>query len=182
MGRPTTLTREWLEAHHIVDVSKDGVVTAISKQGERYILNPIMARKKSKWKIQEYHLIGIYDKEEHERQKISYAAKGTQPSGVKTLALARIIWAWHHGECPGGMDVDHINGDSLDDRLDNLQLLTRKENLAKRSGYRNQFEKSKISLDDNHYYKAIIDYVQSKYPNVIEEGEKVLNEKDEVSK
>ena len=181
MGRPTTLTREWLEAHHIVDVSKEGVVTAMSKQGERYILNPITAKKKSKWKIQEYHLIGIYDRDEHERQKIAYAAKGTQPSGVKTLALARIIYAWHYGECPGGMDVDHINGDSLDDRLDNLQLLTRKENLAKRTGYRNQFEKSKV-LDDNIYYQEIIKYVQSKYPSIIEEGEKVLHEKDKISK
>ena len=175
MGRPTTLTREWLEAHHIVDVTKDGIVKAISKQGEVYILNPITAKKKSKWKVQEYHLIGIYDRDEHERQKIAYAAKGTQPSGVKTLALSRIIWAWYHGECPSGMDVDHINGDSLDDRLDNLQLLTRKENLAKRSGYRNQYEKSKI-LDDNIYYQEILKYVQEKYPSSPVEEERSENE------
>lgn len=41
---------------------------------------------------------------------------------------ARIIWAWHNGAIPEGMTVDHINEDALDDRIENLRLLTREDN------------------------------------------------------
>ena len=54
------------------------------------------------------------------------------------------MWAWFYGMVPANLDVDHINCNSLDDRLENLQLLTRAENLAKRKGHRNQYEKSKV--------------------------------------
>ena len=142
MGRPTTLTKQWLLDHHIVDVTEDGRVFAKSRQGEVYEIRPYITRKKTKYAVQEYYMIGIYDKEERERQKVSYEAKGTVACGVKPLVLSRVIYAWFHNEAPSGMDVDHINDDSLDNRIKNLQLLTRAENLAKRKGYRNQYESS----------------------------------------
>ncbi|MBO7716129.1 MAG: HNH endonuclease [Methanobrevibacter sp.] len=144
MGRPTTLTKQWLLDHHIVNVTKDGRVFAKSKQGEIYEVNSYISKKPSRYKIQEYRKIGIYDKDERERQIVSYKEKGTYASGTKTLVLSRVIYAWYYNECPSGMDVDHINNDSLDDRLDNLQLLTRAENLAKRKGHRNQHESSLV--------------------------------------
>ena len=138
MGRPQTLTREWLEQHHVVDVSKDGIVTMKSKRGELYTVNPVTTVRKSRYGEKRYHLIGIYSTEERERQKVAYKESGTWACGVRFFALSRIIWAWHHGECPANMDIDHINNDSLDDRLENYQLLTRAENLAKRRGHMNQ--------------------------------------------
>lgn len=42
----------------------------------------------------------------------------------------RIIWALHHGE-PGEMTVDHINHDPLDNRIENLQLLSLSENSSR---------------------------------------------------
>ena len=40
----------------------------------------------------------------------------------------RIIWREHHGEIPDGMQIDHINENGLDNRIENLQLVTHKQN------------------------------------------------------
>lgn len=53
---------------------------------------------------------------------------------LRTIGLHRAMWAWHYGEVPEGYVVDHINnqhGRIEDYLLDNLQLLTPKQNLAK---------------------------------------------------
>ena len=54
----------------------------------------------------------------------------TRVSGV-LLYAHRIIWEMHHGAIPKGMDVDHVNANRTDNRIGNLQLLTRAENSQK---------------------------------------------------
>ena len=142
MSQRLTITREWLEAHHIIDISKDGVVTAVDRRGDNYIIKPVITTKKSRYGMKQYHLLPLYDKDEYLRQKEAYKPRGAIAVGMRTYVLARCIWAWHYGECPNDMDVDHINNNSLDDRLDNLQLLTRADNLRKRKGHMNQWESS----------------------------------------
>lgn len=46
--------------------------------------------------------------------------------------VSNIVWVYFNGAIPEGHDVDHINNDTSDNRLENLQLLTRQENLHKR--------------------------------------------------
>ena len=48
------------------------------------------------------------------------------------IGLHNIIYAWYKGEVPLGYEVDHIDGDSLNNKIDNLQLLTHEENLKRR--------------------------------------------------
>lgn len=46
----------------------------------------------------------------------------------KSLRRARIVWEMHNGPIPSGYEVDHINGDRLDDRIENLRLATSSQN------------------------------------------------------
>lgn len=50
------------------------------------------------------------------------------PGGVFEYAH-RIVWKIHYGNIPEGMDVDHINHERDDNRIENLRLVTRQDNL-----------------------------------------------------
>ena len=49
----------------------------------------------------------------------------------KNLKVHRIIWEMHNGRIEDGLLVDHINENKADNRIENLQLLTNKQNLQK---------------------------------------------------
>jgi hypothetical protein len=46
--------------------------------------------------------------------------------------MHRLVMEFHCIDIPSGMDVDHINGDRLDNRFENLQVVTRAQNLLKK--------------------------------------------------
>ena len=133
MGRPAKLTKQELEYLGVTNITKDGRVYQKDWEVKTYV-----TKHATRFKTMEYHVISLYDPRLYVKQK----EEGKQANGLRTICLSRAMWAWFNTECPANMDVDHINSNSLDDRLDNFQLLTRTENLAKRKGHRNQFEKS----------------------------------------
>ena len=45
----------------------------------------------------------------------------------------RIIWEMHNGKIPEGMEIDHINHDRSDNRIENLRLVTGCENKKNQS-------------------------------------------------
>lgn len=52
------------------------------------------------------------------------------------LRQHRVIWCMEHGSWPKG-DIDHLDGNGLNNRLENMRLVTRQENLQ---GLRNHFQ------------------------------------------
>jgi hypothetical protein len=45
------------------------------------------------------------------------------------VAVHRAVWAAFNGPIPEGMEINHLNGDKLDNRLPNLQCCTHSENV-----------------------------------------------------
>ncbi|PND34552.1 hypothetical protein C1I89_10235 [Achromobacter pulmonis] len=46
----------------------------------------------------------------------------------RILSAHRLAWLLSHGEWPDG-DIDHVNGDRQDNRLSNLRVVSRRENV-----------------------------------------------------
>jgi len=49
----------------------------------------------------------------------------------KRYLTHRVLWALHHGEWPNG-EIDHINGNPRDNRLENLRVVTHQQNCINR--------------------------------------------------
>lgn len=46
--------------------------------------------------------------------------------------LHRMIWIWHFDVIPPGKEIDHIDGDRGNNRIENLRLVTRQQNVRNR--------------------------------------------------
>ena len=56
------------------------------------------------------------------------------------ILMHRVVWAWHHGRLPT-MQIDHINGNGFDNRIENLREVSQSENM------RNQHRQWKPNKD-----------------------------------
>ena len=133
MAMPKELTKEELIKLGITDITRDGRVFV-----NGYERSMSIAVCKHKYgKNCKYHTFSIYDKELRDRQ---IKEKRSITNGIRILVLSRCMYAWFYGKADARMDIDHINNNSLDDRIENLQLLTRQQNLAKRLGNKNHWQ------------------------------------------
>ena len=139
MGKPTELTKKELMRLGITEVTEDGQVFIGDRRLKSYIQS-----KKTRFNTQQYRTVHLYDRDVYQAQKEKYGGKYTpgKTLGIRIIVLSRLMYAWHRGIAPANMDVDHIDRNSLNDTISNLQLLSRQENLAKRKGHMNQHDKS----------------------------------------
>jgi hypothetical protein len=72
---------------------------------------------------------------------------GKKPSTVRDIwgywrsrqlrvKMCRIIWIYHNGDIPTDLQVDHIDGDVANDRIENLRLVTIRQNAQNRPRHR----------------------------------------------
>ena len=103
--------------------------------------------------------------------KIGDIAGAVMPVGYRTISLKnkqwyahRLAWLYVHGEMPTG-EVDHINNNKDDNRIENLRITTHKENgenlllrITNNSGFRGVHwvkSRNKWRADIKHNYQKI---------------------------
>jgi len=77
-------------------------------------------------------------------------------TGGKSYQAHRLIWQFVHGEPPVG-EIDHINGNRSDNRLENLRVVSRAENCQNRHNVRSDSKTGVLGACKNGgTYKAEI--------------------------
>lgn len=113
-----TKNKTYLEEHyHILEI--DGELYAEGPRGIRKIKTYKINKRYKSGRIKEYLYVYNFD----------YIDK--RPT---FMTWHQLLYIWYKGEVPAGYDVDHIDGNPLNNSLDNLQVLTRAENNRKRKG------------------------------------------------
>lgn len=110
-----------------------------------------------------------YDKE---YTRVSWTWEGKR----KTAYLHRIVWELHHGPVPKGMVIDHINGDGLDNRIENLRLATRCQNMYNRKRNSNKRDDLPKGIIRNHgKYTARVTINRVRYQKIGEDIQELVD-------
>lgn len=73
-----------------------------------------------------------------------YASRGFCVNGIRKLVgMHRFVWEASVGKIPNGYVIHHVNGDGLDNRIENLRMLTVTENL----GYKHDRLRQKTRME-----------------------------------
>ena len=98
---------------------------------------------KRKWINSQTHNGKKYEYLKLQPEKYKELKPGIQSSGYKQVVLHegfskptsfrvhRLVAECYIGICPEGYEVDHINGDKVNNNISNLQYLTKEENIRK---------------------------------------------------
>ena len=154
------LTKQDLIKMGITNVTEDGIVYGLDNISKSYTINK-----------QGYLTINLYELDsDGNRIKMPikrYFNRSKVPTNTyiyksRVFSLNRIMWAWFYGEVPAGYVVDHINNKhtKLEDyKLENLQLLTPAENIAKEKSESNRLMKCNLKKPLDEYINKLEDWL-----------------------
>lgn len=146
------LTKDFLKSLGVINVTEDGRV--FTSKGELNYYTNTTHHKYGKDRV--YKVIQLYDHDYYLYQKDT----GRTPIGNRCIPLHRVVYAWFNGYIPQGYDIDHIDNDTFNNNINNLQPLTRKENLAKRGRADNQYT-AHLSDEEYHIIKTQKSYLRT---------------------
>lgn len=82
----------------------------------------------------------------------------------KLLLNHRIIYALHYGEIPSSMTIDHIDGNKLNNKIENLRLATYSENLSNKVSKTNKSgAKGVLWNEANKNWRVRINFMKVKH-------------------
>lgn len=151
------LTKQDLLDIGVTDVTEDGKVYV---NGELRKLS--VTSKATKYGgIKHYVIVVIPDRKAAKRDTVQRVQ--TKKHGLraykrwcyrtKTIPLGRLMLAWFTGSIEADEDCDHIDNNTFNNHIDNLQKLTRKENLAKR--FVDSLDEDSWKAINKKYYELI---------------------------
>ena len=169
------LTKEDLIKYGVKEITKECKVTfnngRVLEKEEDFI----------KDKINGYFKFSVYDLDENgnrikrpSKQRYKDKVYNTYKYNSRIIYLHRAMIAWHYNEVPEGLVIDHINNkhDTLyDNRLENLQLTTQRENSIKDRTLSTRELKCKMNLPLSFYEDKLNTYI-NKYKNSKDQKEK----------
>lgn len=80
---------------------------------------------------------GVVEKRNRLKESISYKGYVTVTLNGKQYYLHRLLWETFVGEIPDGYEIDHIDTNPRNNSLENLRLVTHKENCNNKKSLEN---------------------------------------------
>lgn len=59
------------------------------------------------------------------------------------ILMHRYVWEFYNGKIPNGYDIHHLNNKKYDNRIENLECLSKSEHTRKYSPHNNQYTKGR---------------------------------------
>ena len=134
------ITKSYLGYLGITEVTRDGRVFTENGELKTYL----QGRSKNNPYKQEKLVIVLHDSGKY---KSVPKENRKDSSGLVNIKLHHVVYAWFHGEVPYGKQIHHIDGNCLNNSIDNLEALTPEEHRAKHAELKASNREIKCRLD-----------------------------------
>ena len=154
------LTKEHLMKLGITDVTPDGLhIYKGSEELAQYI-------PKTKNVKRRYFRVSLYDPE---LRQATPKEERTKTTGAIIIPVHVINYVWNRGPRKLGLVVDHIDNNQLNNHIDNLQLISQRENVMKEREVSTKQLKCKLDRPLS-YYEDKLTYYEELYQKAVKDG------------
>lgn len=132
--KKSLVTREILEKYGIVDIKWDDVL-------QEYVITRYwkLSGKSNKYGHRTLKVRTVHNNTKYAPKSYYKAISFSYGRQHLTISLQRVVYAWFVGPVDLEHEVDHIDHDKLNNRIENLRLLTHAENMERRFLKINQY-------------------------------------------